>query len=414
MSDQSENITKNHQVIQLLNQINQLKNDTLVDQLVEDGFISLQRRSGFTWIELFLQYFTGQDCTSNDDLLFFVRKQASLFNRFGSNLKINLDVYRKDSNKLPLDNAHIDWEETLYINTIMQYFEYTLTCAICTRTSPKEFQILAKHSQKVFASPSHRSMHNKGEIEEITYPDIFFTLDNYEEMMSNIPVRCGEMVCVELVASDRNGEHVSVLFSGSINYETIRYIHELQSGSKVRARRKRPINHYFGNKRMEFIRMKGPRSRGISEMAYRKISETGLSRSGSSVSLHEGDFEMFEHHDLVQRRMSDPSNELEKKLQSWKGKPLSKSRSANQVFNPEEESGINEVEATDFTEEMEEGDYDKLWDIPGFNQAFHFWKENKRASSPTFELFITYITLPFNFIMSDLLSAQQQKPILTF
>lgn len=148
-----------------------------------------------------------------------------------------------------------------------------------------------------------------------------------------------------------------------------------------------------------------------------------------------------QHHDLVQRRMSDPSNELEKKLQSWKGKPLSKSRSANQVFNPEEESGINEVEATDFTEgeinsglkiwllslnflfcliflivsiEMEEGDYDKLWDIPGFNQAFHFWKENKRASSPTFELFITYITLPFNFIMSDLLSAQQQKPILTF
>lgn len=45
---------------------------------------------------------------------------------------------------------------------------------------------------------------------------------------------------------------------------------------------------------MEFIRMKGPRCRGISEMAYRKISETGLSRSGSNASLCEGEFEMFE------------------------------------------------------------------------------------------------------------------------
>lgn len=68
------------------------------------------------------------------------------------------------------------------MNVVMQFFEYKLTCAICTRTSSREFQILTKHCQNVYASPSHRSMHTKGESEEITYPDIFFTLDNYEEV----------------------------------------------------------------------------------------------------------------------------------------------------------------------------------------------------------------------------------------
>ncbi len=91
-------------------------------------------------------------------------------------------MYRKGSSKLPIGDPDIDWEETLYLNIIMQKFEYSVTCAVCTRTSPKELQILKKHTQRVFASPSRRSMDCKGDNEQISYPNIFFTVDNYDEV----------------------------------------------------------------------------------------------------------------------------------------------------------------------------------------------------------------------------------------
>jgi hypothetical protein len=37
-------------------------------------------------------------------------------------------------------------------------------------------------SQRVYASPSRRKMDRKGTEEEITYPNIFFTIDNFEEV----------------------------------------------------------------------------------------------------------------------------------------------------------------------------------------------------------------------------------------
>jgi len=46
--------------------------------------------------------------------------------------------------------------------------------------------------------------------------------------------------------------------------------------------------------------------------------------------------------------MSDPSNDLEKQLDAWKGRPIHKSRSENQV-SQQDEFGVNEIEATDFT-----------------------------------------------------------------
>lgn len=61
----------------------------------------------------------------------------------------DVEVFRKDSKKLPIGDPEIDWEETVYLNLIVHQFDYTLTLAICTRTSPKELQVLKRHSQKV-------------------------------------------------------------------------------------------------------------------------------------------------------------------------------------------------------------------------------------------------------------------------
>lgn len=55
-----------------------------------------------------------------------------------------------------------------------------------------------------------------------------------------------------------------------------------------------PVNHYFGDKKLEFIRMRGPNGQGISEMAYRVIDGSNISRSASHVSLNDVDFEFMQ------------------------------------------------------------------------------------------------------------------------
>jgi hypothetical protein len=106
-----------------------------------------------------------------------------------------VEVFRKDSKKLPIGDPEIEWKETVFLNLIIHHLEYSLTLAICTRTSPKDLQVLKRHSQKVYASPSRRRMDAKGDVEEITYPYISFMVDNFDEVyitfrvQTNIPIR---------------------------------------------------------------------------------------------------------------------------------------------------------------------------------------------------------------------------------
>lgn len=46
-----------------------------------------------------------------------------------------------------LGDPDVDFEETVYLNLIIHQFEYVLTLAICTRTSPKELQVLKSKSK---------------------------------------------------------------------------------------------------------------------------------------------------------------------------------------------------------------------------------------------------------------------------
>lgn len=88
------------------------------------------------------------------------------------------------------------------------------------------FQVLRRHSQKVYASPSRRRMDAKGDLEEMTYPHICFMVDNFDEVFCDILVRDGEMVCVELVASDRDGAVQGVIFLGSIRYDALKKVYD--------------------------------------------------------------------------------------------------------------------------------------------------------------------------------------------
>lgn len=100
---------------------------------------------GTTWYtDLFVRHFLFQaerSSIESDDLLFFVRKKHIRgTSRNAPKYETELEVFRKDSKKLPIGDPDVDWEETVYLNLVIHQFDYTLTLAICTRTSPKELQ----------------------------------------------------------------------------------------------------------------------------------------------------------------------------------------------------------------------------------------------------------------------------------
>ncbi|CAG9860503.1 unnamed protein product [Phyllotreta striolata] len=349
---------------QLLEEIN-FQRTKEMRQLLKDesGFVMLQ---GTTyWTDLFVRHFLFQnestmDC---DDLLFFVRKKHVKGSpRYLPKFETEVDVFRKDSRKLPIGDPDIDWEETVYLNLIIHQFEYTLTLAICTRTSPKELQVLKRHSQKVYASPSRRRMDTKGEVEEITYPHICFMVDNFDEVFHDILVRDGEMVCVELLAADRAGSIQGVIFLGSIRYDALKRVYDARQSSlstKVAQRMTFGLFSSPTSQRCEFVRMKGPQGKGHAEMAVTKTKGSGVETPTSepgycATDMWDSDWE-DDPEDLyiyrTQRRLSDPSSNLNNFIRGgWKSKLDVKARSESEGLDAID-NGVSEIEAGDLRDD---------------------------------------------------------------
>ncbi|XP_061705983.1 uncharacterized protein KIAA0930 homolog isoform X1 [Cydia pomonella] len=391
----------------------------------ESGFVVLQ---GTTyWTDLFVRHFLFQEERSIDcdDLLFFVRKRhVKGSSRYLPKYETDVEVFRKDSKKLPIGDPEIDWEETVYLNLIVHQFDYTLTLAVCTRTSPKELQVLRRHSQKVYASPSRRKMDTKGEGEEITYPHICFMVDNFDEVFSDMVVRDGEMVCVELVARGRGADVLAVLFLGSIRYDALSRVYDSRQSSLSTKVAQRMSFGLLGRAaaRCEFVRMKGPHGKGHAEMAVARPRGAGVDTPTSepgltATDLWDSDWEedpeemfMYRH----QRRLSDPSANLHNYSRGgWRTKDgKDKSRSENEGLDSLV-SGLAEVQAGDLRDELDDGAYNPLWAMRGFTQTFALWKEGKRASSAPLHAYLTYVTLPWWCIAKDILD-HREEPILTF
>ncbi|KAK7873907.1 hypothetical protein R5R35_012924 [Gryllus longicercus] len=353
---------------QLLEEINFQRKKEMRQLLKDDsGFVMLQ---GTTyWTDLFVRHFLFQTehCIDCDDLLFFVRKRhIKGSSRYLPKFETEVDVFRKDSRKLPIGDPDIDWEETVYLNLIIHQFDYTLTLAICTRTSPKELQVLKRHSQKVYASPSRRRMDAKGEVEEMTYPHICFMVDNFDEVFCDILVRDGEMVCVELVASDRDGAIQGVIFLGSIRYDALKKVYDARSSLSSKMAQRMTFGLFSGatTQRVEFVRMKGPQGKGHAEMAVTKPKGSGAETPTSEPGLCATDmwdsdwdedpeeFYVYRH----QRRLSDPSANLNNFVRGgWKTKAYesagAKSRSENEGLDSMA-NGLTEIEAGDVRDEL--------------------------------------------------------------
>lgn len=233
-----------------------------------------------SWYALFERIFLldnsnhGPNAGPRDDLLFFVNKKLSV------DATSVLQVHRKNSPKLPtVDTPLIDWEETIYLNLLMQFFVYVVTVAVCTRTGPQELQILHKFSETVYASPSRRHMDSKADSGEFAYPDLFFHVENYEEVFSNCVLRDCECLCVELTAYDLSGRLQGVCFLGAIQYASLKKLYESKVLSSHFSSNLGFLDRLSGNMpnsqiinsaeptTAKFLRLLGPHARGLVEFA---------------------------------------------------------------------------------------------------------------------------------------------------
>ncbi|KAJ6649987.1 hypothetical protein Bhyg_05230 [Pseudolycoriella hygida] len=359
---------------QLLEEINFQRTKEMRQLLKDDGgFVVLQ---GTTyWTDLFVRHFLFQSepdhSIDSDDLLFFVRKKhVKGTSRQMPKYDTEVNVFRKDSRKLPIGDPDVDWEETVYLNLIIHQFNYTLTLAICTRTSPKELQVLRRHSQRVYASPSRRKMDTKGDGEEMTYPHICFMVDNFDEVFSDIMVRDGEMVCVELVANDRDGSVQGVIFLGSIRYDALKKVYDARQSSLSSKVAQRMTFGFFNSPgpqtRCEFVRMKGPQGKGHAEMAVTKPKGSGIETPTSEPGFcatdmwDEWDEDPDDYYNTRhQRRLSDPSANLNNfSRYGWKSKSCTgdantagaKARSENEGLDSLA-SEVSEIEGGDLRDD---------------------------------------------------------------
>jgi len=424
-----------------------VRSNTPLEQLLEE--IKFQRKKelrtfsqdpGFTiahnttyWTDLFVRHFLFQAdaAIDSDDLLFFVRKKEVSSGQFLSpRYTSEVEVFRRDSRKLPIGDPDVDWEETVCLNLVIHLFDYKITLAICTRTSPDNLQVLKRCSQKVWASPSHRRMDSKSECEEITFPYVCFSVDNFDEAFSDILVRDGEMVAVELVATDLKGTIEAVLSLGCVQYDSVRRVHEARASQTVSQRLSQTnLLSIFGTakERVEYVHVTGPGDKGHVELAISKPKgagcETPTSEPGFSLTDQwDSDCDEMSSAEVMnnisfkkghQRRLSDPSASID----TWlKGGLKSKPRSRHTSETDNLDKWLNpamEISAGDLRDHLDDGATNPLWTMKGYTQVYHSWKETKRAGCIPLKVHLTYLTLPWWHIVKDILDVRD-SPLLTF
>ncbi|KAL3048684.1 uncharacterized protein KIAA0930 homolog [Trematomus bernacchii] len=358
------------------------------------------------WTWMFSTYFMEKFAPLKDDMLFYVRRKLGADLSDGK--KVEVEVYRRDSKKLPgLGDPDIDWEESVYLNLILQKLDYVVTCAVCTRSDAGDIHIHKKKCQEVFASPSKHAMDSKGEESKMSYPNIFFMIDNFEEVFSDMTVGEGEMVCVELVASDKSNTFQGVIFQGSIRYEALKKVYDNRVSVAAKMAQRMSFGFYKYNN-MEFVRMKGPQGKGHAEMAVSRVPTGDTSPCGTEEDqvspLHERVTSFSTPPTPERTRPSFFSPSLRRKIPRSRCAEMKKSHSANdseEFFREEEDE---ELHATSNLRSRS---------LSGTGRSLvGSWLKLNRTDD-YFLLFshLTYVTLPLHRITADILEVRQ-KPIL--
>ncbi|NIG57964.1 hypothetical protein BU61_400 [Pontoporia blainvillei] len=362
------------------------------------------------WTWMFSTYFMEKWAPRQDDMLFYVRRKLAYVGSEGAvdgrklaeaEPEVEVEVYRRDSKKLPgLGDPDIDWEESVCLNLILQKLDYMVTCAVCTRADGGDIHVHKKKSQQVFASPSKHPMDSKGEESKISYPNIFFMIDSFEEVFSDMTVGEGEMVCVELVASDKSNTFQGVIFQGSIRYEALKKVYDNRVSVAARMAQKMSFGFYKYNN-MEFVRMKGPQGKGHAEMAVSRVSTGDTSPCGT-----EGDSSPASPtHERVTSFSTPPTPErnhrpaffspsLRRKVPRSRMAEMKKSHSANdseELFR-EDDGGADLHNATNLRSRSLSG--------TGRSLVGSWLKLNRADGNFLLYAHLTYVTLPLYRILT--------------
>ncbi|XP_029350627.1 uncharacterized protein KIAA0930 homolog isoform X3 [Echeneis naucrates] len=322
--------------------------------------------------------------------------------------KVEVEVYRRDSKKLPgLGDPDIDWEESVYLNLILQKLDYVVTCAVCTRSDAGDIHIHKKKCQEVFASPSKHAMDSKGEESKMSYPNIFFMIENFEEVFSDMTVGEGEMVCVELVASDKSNTFQGVIFQGSIRYEALKKVYDNRVSVAAKMAQRMSFGFYKYNN-MEFVRMKGPQGKGHAEMAVSRVPTGDTSPCGTEEDqvspVHERVTSFSTPPTPERNRPSFFSPSLRRKVPRNRIAEMKKSHSANdseEFFREEEDEDLHTT--TNLRSRSLSG--------TGRSLVGSWLKLNRADDYFLLYSHLTYVTLPLHRITTDILEVRQ-KPIL--
>eukprot|EP00124_Ichthyophonus_hoferi_P000476 Ihof_evm6s18 gene=Ihof_evmTU6s18 len=209
------------------------------------------------WAEMFQSMFVENFDDTNDDLLFFVHNDKDRYE--------DVVVHRHHSPKAPIPgDSTVNWEETFYLNIILHTFTYTLTMVVGQKLIHCPMKLISKVERQMYPSPSRTRMDTaKGTVTELTYPHIFFPIDDFNDFFKSVVVDEGEQVCVELVASV--GSFQTAIFQGSVSHDAL---------MRAYTNKKSSVSAWEGfaqliksTQRMEFLKMKGPKGVGQAEMA---------------------------------------------------------------------------------------------------------------------------------------------------
>ncbi|XP_031559817.1 uncharacterized protein KIAA0930 homolog [Actinia tenebrosa] len=352
-----------------------------IDKVSDGGFVVLAIES--FWTRLFSQYFINNNDESRDDLLFYVKGNTGSKSESSSRTaEARIAVFRKDAKNLPsLGDPDINWEETVCLNLVLHQFEYILTCAVCTKPLEKELRILRRISQKVYASPNRRRMDSKGEGTEISYPNMFFIIDNFEEVFKDFSIKDNEMVCVELVAHDKTDSIQGVIFLGSIRFEALKKVYEGRASVATKMAQKVSMGWWKGQSTVEFIKMKGPGGKGHAEMAICRPKDGAFQDSSLCPDCGGRD------RDTLTSAPGDYLCECEGGHES-----IAESSSSSSQGTSKRKKGSS----------------------PSPTPTSAQWMKFRRKSVGSSSLcaYLTYVTLPWHKIMTDILEVRQQ-PILS-
>ena len=200
-----------------------------------------------------------------------------------TNPQETIDIRRRTSpESFPPPNApHINWRATVFLNIITQW-SFELTVGVCRShiEGRRDLVALKWVKRRVYAQPSSPESLEKAEMHRYTWPNVFFTVDDFAEAFGDIKMEEGQGWCVELVAN--SGDKRIPVFRGAVPYHKMAKMFETTVSKGFLPK--------LTGKTHDVINMKGPGGRGSAKASV-TVVESSLRCCLVNLSAHWCDIE---------------------------------------------------------------------------------------------------------------------------